>query len=337
MRKWFSVALGFFFVLTMVGASVAGAATKTITVGTSGPGSVAYLWVSTLGTVLDRFDSPVRIKVAGGVFDVEAMRIMQRGAKGVDASLVTGSTLGKGIFNKPPFKKDEKFDKLKAVFPLGLSPLQIVARADSGIKSLEDMAGKRISAGARGGGPDLFSRDFFATVLPDMKVEIVPMAFSAVSSAMQDRKIDAYLTFGAAPYPAIVETISLVKVNFISVSEEIRTKWFKLHPEHHTMAVKAGSYDGQTEDMVTLGHVAGLLTSDQLDEETVYQLTKLLLNPEFKAALIKDTITWAPAYEGLDNKVYFEDLKALGMKFHPGAAKAFNEAGYTAEVESVQK
>jgi hypothetical protein len=288
-----------------------------------------------LGTTLDRLDAPVRAKVAGGVFDVEAMRIMQKGASGIDASLVTGSTLAKAFFHKSPFKKGEKIDNLRAIFLMCTSPLQIIGRADAGITSLSDMNGKRISAGTRGGGPDLFTREFFSTMFPELEITIVPMAFSAVSSAMQDRKIDGYLTFGAAPYPAIVETISLVKVNFLSVSEEVRKKWFTVHPEHHTMVIPADTYDGQTEDMITFGHIAHIFASVKMDDETAYQLTKTLLKPETRDALIKATKTWATAYEGLESKVFFQDLKGLQVPFHSGAARAFREAGYSKEVSEV--
>jgi len=314
------------FLIAIVGPTFASAQTE-IKVGTSGPGSVAYLWVSTLSSVLDQFKSAVRIRVVGGVFDVEAIRIMQKGEKGLDASLVTGSTLAKAVFSTGPFK-GEKITVLRAIFPLGLSPLQIVASEKSKIMSLDDLGGKRISAGSAGGGPDLFAREFFSKMFPKLKVQITAMAFSAVAQALADGKIDAYLTFGAAPYPAIVESASLMKLNYLSVSEDVRKRWFKEHPEHHTMVIPAGIYKDQTKEMVTFGHVAHLLAPAQMPKETAYQLTKQLLTPPFKDALIKATSTWAPAYEGLANKVYFEDLSSLGVAFHPGAAQAFKEGGY---------
>jgi TRAP transporter TAXI family solute receptor len=299
-----------------------------ITVGTSGPGSVAFTWVSTLATVLEQISAPVRIRVAGDMPDVEAFRMMQRGAKGVDASLGTGTTLARAMKGIEPFQANEKFDNLRAVFPLGLSPIQTVARKDSGIGKFEDFNGKRITGGAVGSGPDTFLREFLPKMYPNIKVEIVPMAFSGVSSAMQDRRIDGYLTFGAAPYPAIVETMSLVPINFIDIDQSIQQRWFQEHPEHHTMIVPKNSYEGQTSDLLSLGHVAHLLTSVNADEQVIYELTKKLLDNSFRDALITATITWAPAYEGLANNTYFEDLKGLGIKFHPGAARAFEEAGY---------
>jgi uncharacterized protein len=306
---------------------IAALAQTELKVGTSGPGSVAYLWVSTLSSVLDQFKSAVRVRVVGGVFDVEAIRIMQKGEKGLDASLVTGSTLAKAVFSTGPFK-DEKITVLRAIFPLGLSPLQIVASEKSKIISLDDLGGKRISAGSAGGGPDLFAREFFSKMYPKLKVQITAMAFSAVAQALADGKIDAYLTFGAAPYPAIVESASLMKLNYLSVNEDVRKRWFKEHPEHHTMSIPAGVYKDQTKEIVTFGHIGHLMAPAKMPKEPAYQLTKQLLNSAFKDALIKATITWAPAYEGLENKVYFEDLTDLGVPFHPGAAQAFKEAGY---------
>ncbi|MDR3174199.1 MAG: TAXI family TRAP transporter solute-binding subunit [Treponema sp.] len=300
-----------------------------ITVGTSGPGSVAFTWVSTLATVLEQKGAPVRIRVAGDMPDVEAFRIMQRGARGVDASLGTGTTLARAMKGIEPFTSDEKFDNLRAVFLLGLSPIQTVARKDSGITKFEDFNGKRITGGAVGSGPDTFLREFMPKMYPNINVQIVPMAFSGVSAAMQDRRIDGYLTFGAAPYPAIVETMSLVEINFIDIDQAVQQRWFREHPEHHTMIVAKNSYEGQTNDLISLGHVAHLLTGINANEGVIYELTKKLLDPSFRDALIAATVTWAPAYEGLANNMYFDDLRGLGIKLHPGAARAFEEAGYT--------
>jgi TRAP transporter TAXI family solute receptor len=299
-----------------------------ITVGTSGPGSVAFTWVSTLATILEQKSAPVRIRVAGDMPDVEAFRMMQRGAKGIDASLGTGTTLARAMKGIAPFKADEKFDRLRAVFILGLSPIQTVARKDSGISRFEDFNGKKITGGAVGSGPDTFLREFLPKMYPGVKVDIVPMAFSGVSSAMQDRRIDGYLTFGAAPYPAIVETQSLVPINFIDIEQAVQQRWFTEHPEHHTLIVGKNSYENQPNDLISLGHVAHLLTGVNADEQVIYELTKKCLDTSFRDALIAATTTWAPAYEGLQDGTYFADLKGLGIKFHPGAARAFEEAGY---------
>jgi TRAP transporter TAXI family solute receptor len=163
---------------------------------------------------------------------------------------------------------------------------------------------------------------------PHIKVEIVPLAFSGVSAAMQDRKISGYLTFGTAPYPTIVETISLVKINFIDIDEDVQKRWVKDHPEHHAMKIAKGAYESQTKDIVSLGHVAHLVTNANLDEKVAYYLTKKILDPKFKNTLIKTAPVWASAFEGLENKTFFDDVKGLGLRLHPGAVKAYEEAGY---------
>jgi len=205
---------------------------------------------------------------------------MQKGEKGLDASLVTGSTLAKAVFSTGPFK-GEKITVLRAIFPLGLSPLQIVASKNQ--KSCPLMTWRKKNFGwLSRRRPDLFAREFFSKMFPKLKVQITAMAFSAVAQALADGKIDAYLTFGAAPYPAIVESASLMKLNYLSVSEDVRKRWFKEHPEHHTMVIPAGIYKDQTKEMVTFGHVAHLLAPAQMPKETAYQLTKQLLTPRLK-------------------------------------------------------
>jgi len=94
------------------------------------------------------------------------------------------------------------------------------------------------------------------------------------------------------------------------------------------MIIPRHSYEGQSNDLVSLGHVAHLLTSVNANEEIIYQLTRQLLARSFREALISASVTWTSAFNGLDEGTYFNDLRGLGIKLHPGAARAFVEAGF---------
>src|SRR6185369_4409478 len=318
------VALLIAAVLTAVG-GVAVAQTKTLSIGTAGPGSIAFVWVASLSTVLEQTSSPVRIRVAAGVYDNEAMRIMEDGKAGVDGSFVSGSSLVNATLGRPPFQ-DAPLRNLRALFPLGQAPVGIVARADSGITTLKDLNGKRISAGPAGTGNDSFARLFFKQVAPNINLTHVPLSFQQFAPAMQDKRIDALFTLGAPPYPAIVEASALTDVAFVTISDPELQSWLKDNPQHHRMVVPKGTYSKQTSDIVTLGHVSHLIVPASTDEGTAYTLANAWLNAGNRKALLVASSSWSWAFSAFDSGLYWQDLISLKVKLHPGAARAFREA-----------
>ncbi len=308
--------------------------TKTISVGSPGPGSIAFVWISSFSTALVQTQSPVRIKVTAGIYDNEAMRIMEDNKPGIDGSFVSGSSLVNAGLGRPPFQ-GAPLSNIKALFPLGQAPVGVVVRADSGIKTLKDLNGKRISAGPAGQGSDFFARAFFKQVVPNVAVTHVPLSFQQFAPALQDKRVDALFTLGAPPYPAIIEASALTDVSFVKISDQEMHEWLKDNPQHHKMIVPKGTYPKQTDDLVSLGHVSHLIVSGSLDQNTAYVLTKAWLDAGFKKSLIEASSSWTWAYSGFESGLYWEDLISLKIKLHPGAVKAYREANIKIPAELI--
>jgi len=298
---------------------------KTLSVGTAGPGSIAFVWVSSLSSVLEQTQSPVRIKVSAGIYDNEAMRIMEDNKPGIDGSFVSGSSLVNAGLGRPPFQAGA-LTNIRALFPLGQAPVGIAVRADSGIKTLKDLNGKRISAGPAGTGNDSFARAFLKQVVPNVAVTHVPLSFQQFAPALQDKRIDALYTLGAPPYPAIIEASALTDVSFVTVSDAEMQEWLKDNPQHHKMVVPKGTYPKQTDNLVTLGHVSHLIVSGSLDQNTAYTITKAWLDAGFRKSLLEASTSWSWAFSGFESGLYWQDLIALKVKLHPGAIRAYKEA-----------
>ena len=228
--------------------------------------------MTSLASALEAVQAPVRIQVNAGVFDTEAMRVMEAGGGGVDSSFVGGSSLVAAALGRPPFKEPAK--TLTGAFPLGQAPVVVVAPARSGIKSIKDLDGKRITAGPAGIGNDVMMRGFMQKVAPEVKPTVVPMPHAAFASALQDGRVDAIFILGWPPYPAVVETGALMELNYIRFTEEQMKQRMAENPQHHRMVLKAGMNPQQKEDIVTFGHVSHLIVPAKLEENTIYELTK---------------------------------------------------------------
>lgn len=300
-------------------------APKTITVGTAGPGSIAFVWVSSMAQVLEQMQAPVRIRVAAGLFDIEAMRILENHGAGVDASFVSGSSLVSATLGRPPFE-GKPLKNLRGLFPIGTAPISIIARLDSGIKSVQDLGGRRLSAGPAGTGNDLFARAFMKRVVRE-PVKWVPLSYSAFAGSLQDNKVDAELVLGSPPYPAVVEAASLIDLSYLSISPDEQAKWLPDNPQHHPMTVPAGTYPKQDKDIVTFGHVSHLITSDAMDDATAEYLTKFFLDPEVRKKLLDISPSWNAAFAALSSGLYGEDVTALKLQMQPAALRVLLAAG----------
>ena len=312
--------------IALSNAGYAQTAPRTITMGTAGPGSVVYIWVTSLASALEGISAPARIQVNAGVFDIEGMRVMEAGGAGLDSSFVSGSSLVSATLGRPPFE-GKPLKNLRGAFPLGQAPVVVVARAEAGVNGVKDLGGKRITAGPGATGNDIMMRGFMGRVAPGVKVSYVALPHAAFASALQDGKIDAVFILGWPPYPAVIEAASLMKLKYVKFSDAEMKAWLVDNPQHHRMVLKAGMNPQQAEDIVTFGHVSHLIMPAKLDQQVVYDLTKAWLRPDVRKKLLDASSTWEAAFLAFDSGLYFGDMEALKAKLHPGAVRAYKEAG----------
>jgi len=214
------------------------------------------------------------------------------------------------------FKKP--LNKLRAVAAIYPNYIQIVASADSGIKTLADLKGKRVSVGAPKSGTELNARAVLKGAglsYKDLgKVEYLPFGESV--ELMKNRQIDATLISAGLGVSAIRDLATSVKMVVVSIPPEVVAKIND--PAYQAAEIPANTYEGQTAAVPTVAIGNVLVTRVGLSTDTVYKMTKAMFSnlPELVAA--------HSAAKGikLENAV-----KGLPLPLHPGAAKYYREVG----------
>lgn len=209
-------------------------------------------------------------------------------------------------------------ERLRAIAGTYSNYIQVVASEESGIKTLEDLKGKRISVGAPKSGTELNARAIFAAAglsYDDMRrVEFLPYAESV--ELIKNRQLDATLQSSGLGMAAIRDLASTMPVTFVAIPEEVVQKIN--NPAYQPGVIPAGTYDGQEEDIPTVAITNILVSHDKVPEDIAYQMTKLIfdnLGALGNAHAAAKAITLETAADNLP------------IPLHPGAERFYREAG----------
>jgi uncharacterized protein len=209
----------------------------------------------------------------------------------------------------------ERFDRLRAITTLGVVPLHLVARADSGIKSIADLRGRSVSLGI----PDGEAYRSAVAVLEAFGVNPESLSNRSLPAEtavgeLRVGKIQALFVVSGYPAESVREALTagsyLVPIDG-PPADRLRARSGFLYPA----LVPAGTYPGQTNSVRTLGTQNLLVTHRGLDEQVVYELTK-----QFFVAL--------PKLSALDSTLRHLDVdraSATSIPLHDGAARYYRE------------
>lgn len=246
---------------------------------------------------------------------VENVRLI--GKKEVDIAFVQNDITDYAYNGEEVFKeKLANFGVMASLYP---EIVQIVVSADSNIKSVADLKGKKVSVGAAGSGVEANARQILNAYGLTYK-DISPNFLSFAESADQfkDKHLDAIFVVAGAPTAAIQDISASRKVRILSIPRQMSEKIQKKYPFFSEITIPANTYSGQAEEVTTLAVRAMLIVRKDLDEGLVYNLTKALFEnlPELANAHAK----------GKEIKLA-DALTGVSTPIHPGAARFYREKG----------
>ena len=167
-------------------------------------------------------------------------------------------------------------DKLRIFAGLYINPNQVVVTKASGIEGLEDLIGKKISIGAAGSTTvDEASVHLGAIgkTLDDIKAEY--MDTSAAADAISNKLLDGVWIMAGTPNSAVTQIMTTTDSKIMPITAEQVEALKAEYPWYAACEIPAGTYAGQDEAVPTSGVKLTLFVTADVDEETVYQMTKV--------------------------------------------------------------
>lgn len=210
-----------------------------------------------------------------------------------------------------------------AIASLYPEPVQIVVRADSGIASVSDLAGKKVSVGEADSGTQKNAAQILqAYGLTYNMLTVQNMTYAEASKALGDGSIDAMFCTAGAPAQVITDLSGTTPVSLVPIEGQQSDLLTGAYGFYAKAVIPAGTYKGQDSDVTTLAVMSVLLASDKTPEDKIYTITGALFKE--KAAL-NDAV---PVEFDLQEQ---KAVESVTIPFHPGAAQYYQECGITVQ------
>ena len=210
-----------------------------------------------------------------------------------------------------------------AIASLYPEPVQIVVRADSGIASVSDLAGKKVSVGEADSGTQKNAAQILqAYGLTSNMLTVQNMTYAEASKALGDGSIDAMFCTAGAPAQVITDLSGTIPVSLVPIEGQQSDLLTGAYGFYAKAVIPAGTYKGQDSDVTTLAVMSVLLASDKTPEDKIYTITGALFKE--KAAL-NDAV---PVEFDLQEQ---KAVESVTIPFHPGAAQYYQECGITVQ------
>lgn len=311
-----SVWLGLLGAACLVAAPLAQAQQNFINVLTGGQSGIYYPLGVALSQMYGKALPAAKISVQATKASAENLNLLQQGKGEVAFALGDAvSDAWKGD-EEAGFKTPLK--KLRAVSGLYPNYIQIIANAESGIKTIADLKGKRISVGAPKSGTELNARAILKAAGMTYKdfAKVEYLGFGESVELMKNRQLDVTLQsvgLGAASIRDLAVSINIVVV---SIPADVVSKVGDAAYEPAT--IPADTYGGQKSPVPTAAIKNILVTHEGVSNETAYAMTKSMFDN-------MDGMTAAhTAAKGIVKK---DAPKGLPIPLHPGAEKYYREMG----------
>lgn len=250
-------------------AGACGEARETFAIATGGPAGLYYPFGGGMASIWSK-ELPrvnVRAEVTGGSVTNVIQVARKESELGIAmADVVTDAYLGRGRFREPL--------PLRVLFTAYPNIVHVLTLEGSGIESVSDMRGKRISLGAAGSGTAIAAEN----VLTGLDVETsdiaaVYLSFAETTSALKDGTIDAGFVVGGLGLAAVTELALTRDLHLVALSDEELDRIARRFPAYTGSVIPSDAYEGLAGDVQALAIWSAVVVHADLPAKLAYELT----------------------------------------------------------------
>lgn len=317
--RMFAFSLTISFILFLSVSAAAQTKSVRLSIATGGTGGVYYPLGGGMASVISKFipNAEATAEVTAG--SVDNCKLLQTGK--ADLAIIMADIGYDALKGLERFKAGGPVP-LRTIAVIYSNYMHFVAVDGSGIKSVPDLKGRRVSTGSPGSGTEVKTMRVLESYgiggEKDIKRERLSVAESA--GALKDRKIDAFTWDGGLPTAAVLDLAATpgIKIRVLNNADHLDKLLQKYGPVYFKLPIPKTAYPGMDADIQVVCVANLLICHEKMDAGLAYNILKVLVErqPEL-VAVHKEArnFTLATATVG------------SSLPYHPGALKYFQEKG----------
>ncbi len=294
-------------------------AAEFITIGTGGVTGTYYPTGGAICQMVNKNKKETNIRCSvestgGSVYNVNTIKAGELDFGISQSDTAYQAYKGEGKFKEAPVPE------LRSAIAIYPELLALVVSKKSGIEKITDLKGKRINMDSPGSGTSMTADVVFEAF--GIKRSDLALANELKSSEgptlLQDNNVDGYFFVAGHPTANIKDAANSVDINIVPIAGPQIDALIAKYPYYAKGTISGTFYKGVTNDVPSIGVKAVLVTSSKVKDEVVYQVVKTILDNFDKFKELH------PAYKTITKESL---LEGLSVPQHPGAIRAFKEAG----------
>ncbi len=288
-----------------------------IAIATGGTGGTYYPLGGALAQMLSNYVPDLIVTAQTGNASIANCNLIGRGQ--IETGFSQANTTYWCYTATGILKDTQPIKNLRGIASLYPETIHIIATKASGIKTIEDLKGKRVGVGAPNSGTAADAEiilNAHGLTFDDIKADY--LSFAEVAQRLIDGQIDAGFTTAGYPTSSVINIATKRDIVLIPISEEKIKELVAEIPYYGGTVIPAGMYKGVEESVPALATPALWVCDAKLSPTLVYKMTKALWEHNDVLAKVhakgKD-VTLETALDG------------IGIPLHPGAELYYKEVG----------
>ena len=306
------------FILFVMGCGKS--ANKNYIFATGGTSGTYYAFGGVIANLWNNNIEGVNVTAQSTGASAENLRLINRGE--ADFAFVQNDVMDYA-YNGTDMFEGEILSNFSAILTLYPEVVHIAATKSSGIKSIADFKGKRVSVGDAGSGTEFNAKQILeAYGLTFNDIRKSNLSFKESSDGLQNGTLDACFIVAGVPNAALQELSLSSDMVLVPIGNtELReiTSKYKYYTE---INIPAKTYNGVNVDTKAVAVKATIAVNNNIPEEDVYQMIKILFDKQ---------IDLSTAHAKGDELNINDAPKGISVPFHSGAKKYYEELGIYAQ------
>ncbi len=315
MKKLFAIALALVMVLSLTACAGGASQVHRLVMVTGGDAGTYYAFGGVIANVLT--ENIENVEITATTSGASAANARSLHNKEADLAILQNDVLAYAVNGTDSMAEDGAMPELRAIASLYPEAVQLVATANSGIKTVQDLKGKKVCVGDAGSGSEVNAKQVLeACGLSYDDFDVQYLSFSEASTAMQNGTVDAAFNTSAMPNAAITELANYTDIVVVPIDGASADALIAKYPFYAKTTIIKDIY-GTDSDVESVAMMAILACTADLDADVAYNITKQLFeqNQALSAHVRGKDVTLESALDGVT------------VSFHDGALKYYQEKG----------